>query len=186
MLNSHARRFAASEACEWAHKLLSSGWLSEPPEYALNMQTNSNNIPNTMNGMYMNMGVGSQGVQPQALGGGMQGYSTGMPAMGMGMGMGAGMPGHSASYYNIIPEEQPIFVNAKQYNRILKRRESRKKQLGNEAVNVAAKRRPYLHESRHKHAMNRKRGVGGRFLSKAEKESEKHAQTGEDADVDKQ
>lgn len=73
--------------------------------------------------------------------------------------------------------EEPLYVNAKQYHRILKRRQARAKleALGR----IPKERQKYLYESRHRHALNRQRGSGGVFIKggkNAHHEEEDHKQ----------
>ena len=76
-----------------------------------------------------------------------------------------------------------IYINGKQYHRIMKRREVRKKikESMNDNKNIKDKNnKKYHHESRHRHAMNRERGKGGRFIGKNKLENENNDKNKED------
>ena len=76
-------------------------------------------------------------------------------------------------------EETSFYVNAKQFNWILKRRVVRRQRLKASFRSIIGIRKPYLHESRHRHATRRPRGPEGRFLTKEElKRQEKVVHTG--------
>lgn len=75
--------------------------------------------------------------------------------------------------------DEPLYVNAKQYHRIIKRRQARAKL---EAEGKIPKvRKKYLHESRHQHACRRRRSNGGRFVTKIGTDG-----TGEEGDENSQ
>ena len=57
--------------------------------------------------------------------------------------------------------EEPIYVNAKQYDRILIRRAARARLEAQ--GRLPKERRKYMHESRHRHAISRARGGDGKY-----------------------
>ncbi|KAF0897812.1 hypothetical protein E2562_000518 [Oryza meyeriana var. granulata] len=91
--------------------------------------------------------------------GGIYGAYSGQPLVNAAL---MAMPSHSAPLATDAAVE-PIYVNARQYHGISRRRQSHAKA---ESENKANKtRKPYLHESCHLHALKRARGSGGRFLN---------------------
>ncbi|KAF5175293.1 Nuclear transcription factor y subunit a-3 [Thalictrum thalictroides] len=99
-------------------------------------------------------------------------YGGYLPAIGAQFVMHPQIVGMAPARVQLPPdygENEPIFVNSKQYHGILRRRQSRAKL---EAQNKLVRdRKPYLHESRHLHALKRARGCSGRFLNKKKLQS---------------
>lgn len=93
----------------------------------------------------------------------------------------------SAEEYEEVDGEEkpraPILVNPKQFRGIMRRREMRQK-LEDDG-RIPRTRSKYLHESRHRHALNRKRNTDGKFEGDAEEvddeEVEDEAETDETA-----
>jgi len=91
-----------------------------------------------------------------------------------------GTPHSTNGSYSLTPStplaptalEQPTLVNPLQYRRIILRRQARCRLEQSRATRESDYRSNsnYTHESRHKHAMKRPRGEGGRFLTKPELE----------------
>eukprot|EP00980_Cylindrotheca_fusiformis_P003639 scaffold818_cov136-Cylindrotheca_fusiformis.AAC.5 len=100
-------------------------------------------------------------------------YAAAFAAMGAANSVVAAAAAENTNATPTSSAPRPTFVNAKQYRRILKRREARAKleeyyQRRQAQMKARADKKPYMHESRHRHAMKRPRGPGGRFLTKSE------------------
>uniref|UniRef100_A0A1J3CCA1 Nuclear transcription factor Y subunit n=1 Tax=Noccaea caerulescens TaxID=107243 RepID=A0A1J3CCA1_NOCCA len=89
---------------------------------------------------------------------------------------------------NMETEDGTIYVNSKQYHGIIRRRQSRAKAAAVLDQNRLSSRcrKPYMHHSRHLHALRRPRGSGGRFLNTKSQNMEKSGTNAKKADGTKQ
>ncbi|KAF2547145.1 hypothetical protein F2Q70_00023937 [Brassica cretica] len=80
---------------------------------------------------------------------------------------------------NMETEDGTIYVNSKQYHGIIRRRQSRAKAASVLHHNKLSSRgrKPYMHHSRHLHALRRPRGSGGRFLNTKSQKADDTKQT---------
>ncbi|QSL65704.1 hypothetical protein MERGE_003017 [Pneumocystis wakefieldiae] len=85
---------------------------------------------------------------------------------------GLGMP------YYCQENGEPVQINMKQYHRILKRRIARAR-IQESFEKKDHIKLPYLHESRHRHAMKRLRGPGGQFIRNRQGSEEEMVNTNE-------
>ncbi|ELP94893.1 transcription factor nf-Y alpha, putative [Entamoeba invadens IP1] len=82
-----------------------------------------------------------------------------------------GTPKDAIHWSSSDPTQKYVFVNEKQFERIMKRRKEREDLYGQFGFQSASsKPRKFKYESRHRHAVNRQRGDGGRFCSKKKSE----------------